>query len=330
LWTDNLRIRWFTKEAYADVTIQNTGAQDTTYRLEAFLTKTFVTGQLPIGFAGVGQRQYDIQTAVAKDGISLSPGRRTTVRLVFLSGDGGQVPEGQDITYVLTAHTSNGYYQQDSQPHHFGTTYIDENGDVVDPAVIASAFTVQNPLRASLLVFPGTNMCQLGITVENPVETPLLMNVGQDIPPGATVISAGGAVVSNNHLTWDLDMQPGQIQLLQVTLQLPSSLNNPPLTNTTASAYDAVSGTWLEFSQAALVSQIVSCPPPQVQPVGFTNGSFGLTVQALIPGVYTIEATSDFLHWDTVFTATNTAGPLKINDASGQSHPARFYRAVRQ
>ena len=329
-WTDNLWIRWVTKQAYADVTIQNTGDQVTTYRLEAFLTKTFVTGQLPIGFVGIGQRQYDIQTAVAKDGISLSPGRQTTVRLIFLSGDGGQVPKGQDITYTLTAHTASGYYRQDLQSHHFGTTYIDEGGNVVDPAVIGSAFVVQNPLRASLLVFPGTNMCQLCITVQNPVETPLLMNLGQDIPLGATVINAGGATIGNNHLTWDLDMQPGEIHFVQVTLQLPTSLNDPPLTNTTASAYDAANGTWLEFSEAALVSQIVSAPPPQIQAAGFTNGSFGLSVQALIPGIYRVEATRDFLRWAPLVTVTNSAGTFNVNDSEAGSYPSRFYRALRQ
>jgi hypothetical protein len=329
LRTYNLGLRWFAKEAWAAVTIENTGQQAATYRAEAFLTKTFTTGRLPIGFWGIGERQYDIETAVAMDDIYLSPGSQKTMKLTYLSGDGGQVPEGQDITYILTARTSDGCYRQDSQPQRFGTTYIDENGNTVDPAVIASASVGQSPLRTSLLVFPGSNMCQLSISVQNALETPMMLSIGQDLPPETTVIDAAGSTLVNNHLTWEFDLQPGQVQLFQVNLLLHTPLNDPPLTTTTASAYDVVNATWLQFSQAPVVFQTASSPPPQIQPAGFTSGSFALGLQVLIPGIYRVEATSDFIHWDPVVTVTNAAGRFQATDPTAQSYPARFYRAAR-
>lgn len=330
LRTYNLLPRWFASEAYSDILIENTGPQAATYRVEAFLTKTFTTGQLPVHFLGIGERQYDIDTATAKDGIVLSPGQQATVRLVFLAGDGGLVPKGQDITYTLTALTSGGYYRQDSQVHHFGTTYLDENGNIVDPALVASASVIQSPIQSSLLVFPGSNICELKITAQNPIETPAMLNIGQDIPVGTVVLNAGGASIANNHMAWELDLQPGQEQLIKVVLQLPLPTGNPQVTNTTASVYDAVNATWVQFSQAPVVSQMVSSPPPQIQPAGFTGGIFGLDVQALIPGIYRVEGTSDFINWNPVSTVTNTAGVFQIADPNAQSYPSRFYRASRQ
>ena len=326
--TVDLTPRWFASAAYSDVVIQNSGQQASTYRMEAFLTKTFVTGQLPVHFLGLGQRKYDIQVATAQDGIVLNPGAQTTVRLAFLAGDGGSIPEGQDITYVLTSRTSDGYYRQDSQIQHFGTTYLDENGSVVDPALIALANVSQPPLQSSLLVFPGTNICELKITVQNPLEIPVMFDLGQDLPAGATVINAAGGTYSNNHLSWQLNMQPGELQFYQVVLQLQLPVSNPPVTNTIASAYDAVNDAWVEFAQTPVVSQMTLSPPPQIQPTGFNNGDFGVGVQALIPGIYRVEATSDFINWNPVLTVTNDAGSFHVTDPTAQNH-SRFYRAVR-
>jgi hypothetical protein len=330
LRTYNLLPRWFATEAYADILVRNTGSQTATYRVEAFLTKTFTTGQLPIHFLGIGERQYQIQTATAKDGISLSPGGQTTVRLTFLAGDGGLVPEGQDITYTLTARTSDGTYRQDAQTQRFGTTYIDENGNTVDPAIIAAASVSQSPLQSSLLVFPGSNICQLTITAQNPLETPVMLTLGQDIPAGTTLIDAAGATSANNHLAWEVALDPGQIQVFQLILLLPLPVASPPVTNTTASAYDSVNGTWIQFSQAPVLSQMSVSPPPQIQPAGFLVGAFSLGVQALIPGIYRVQATTNFTQWDTLVTSTNAVGSFQVADPAAQSYSRRFYRALRQ
>jgi len=326
--TVDLTPRWFATSAYADVIIQNSGQQIATYRMEAFLTKTFVTGQLPINFLGLGQRKYDIQVATAQDGIVLSPGAQKTVRLTFLAGDGGSIPEGQDITYVLTSRTTDGYYRQDSQIQHFGTTYLDQNGNVVDPALVASAIVSQPPLQSSLLMFPGTNLCELKITVQNTLEVPTMFDLGQDLPSGAIIIDAGGGTYGNNHLSWQLNMQPGELQFFQVVLQLQLPVSNPPLAPTTVVAYDAVNVTSVSFSQAPVVSQLVSSPPMQLQPSGFSGGGFGLDVQAFIPGIYRIDATTNFSTWNTIQTTTNITGAFHVIDPA-QNQPLRFYRAAR-
>jgi hypothetical protein len=106
-------------------------------------------------------------------------------------------------------------------------------------------------------------------------------------------------------------------------------LSNPPLTNTTAVAYDSVNATWLPFSQAPLVAQIDTAPPPILQSAGFGGGGFTLGVKSVIPGVYRVEMTSDLSHWNDLVTVTNTTGLFQVSDP-GSAAPQRFYRVFRQ
>ena len=115
-----------------------------------------------------------------------------------------------------------------------------------------------------------------------------------------------------------------------MVLQLPLPVSNPPLVNTTVSAYDAVNATWVQFSQGLVVSKMLSPPSPRIQAAGFTGGTFALDVQTLIPGIYHVEATSDFINWNPVSTVTNIAGPFQVTDTAAQSHPSRFYRSTRR
>jgi hypothetical protein len=149
------------------------------------------------------------------------------------------------------------------------------------------------------------------------------------VPPGTTIINATGATYSNNHLSWEVYLQPGQPQFFQVVLQLPSPVAMPPHTSTTASAYEPVNAVWLQFSQTPVISQMTSSPPPQIQPIGFNNGSFALGLQALIPGIYDVDTTSDFINWNPVLTVINDAGYFQVLDSSAHFYPVRFYRASR-
>jgi hypothetical protein len=179
-------------------------------------------------------------------------------------------------------------------------------------------------------MFPGTNICQLKISVQNPLETDVMFNLGQDLPVGGVVIDAADAVLSNNHLSWDFDLPAGQAKYFQVVLQLSPNNDYSALTNATVSAYDAVNANWLPFSQAPVISQMISSLPPQLQPAGFSSNQFGLNLQALIPGVYNVEGTTDFINWTSVISTTNTAGQFRIVDPIAQSLPMRFYRASRR
>jgi hypothetical protein len=328
LRTYNLIPTWFASSAYANVVIQNTGTQTASYRVEAFLTKTFVTGQLPGGFLGIGQRQYQIPVATAQDGITLTAGAQQTVTLTFLTGDGGQVPEGQNIVYTLTARAANGYYRQDQQNQQFGTIYLDENGNPIDPALVAAASKPQPPLQSSALMYPGTNMCAIQISIQNPFGVPAMVNLQQALPDGAVIIDPAGGNFSNGQLSWSLNLQPGDFHYFQVVLQLTAP--GSTITNTVASIYDNVNATWVNFTNAPVVSQIMSSPPPQIQPAGFTGGSFGLGLQTLIPGIYQVQASSDFIHWNPITTVTNAGGSFQIMDPNSQNYPVRFYRASRQ
>ncbi|HTQ51682.1 MAG TPA: PKD domain-containing protein, partial [Candidatus Acidoferrales bacterium] len=328
LRTYNLIPTWFASSAYANVVIKNSGTQTATYRLEAFLTKTFVTGQLPGGFLGIGQRQYEIPVATSEDGITLSAGAQQTVTLTYLTGDGGQVPEGQDITYTLTARAANGYYRQDQQNQQFGTIYLDENGNPIDPALVAAASKPQPPLQSSALLYPGTNMCAIQISLQNPFDAPTMVNLQQAIPAGAVIIDPAGGNYSSGQLTWSLNLQAGGFQYFQVVLQLTAP--GSTITNTVASIYDNVNETWMDFTNTPAISQMVTAPAPDIQGTGFSSGAFGLNVQALIPGVYTIDGSTNLHDWTQISTVTNDAGSIQINDPDAQNHPSRFYRVFRQ
>jgi len=105
----------------------------------------------------------------------------------------------------------------------------------------------------------------------------------------------------------------------------PTPIANPPLTNSTASAYDPVNAAWLQFSQAPVLSQMfASPPPPQIQLVGFSSGAFALALQALIPGVYRVEATTNFSQWNPILTTTNAAGSFQVVDPAAHNYSARF------
>jgi hypothetical protein len=142
------------------------------------------------------------------------------------------------------------------------------------------------------------------------------------------VIDAGGATVAPGQLLWEADVQPGEARLLQATLQLPLPLGQPPLPSTMVSAYDAVNDEWLGFQPAPAVVQVVQPPAPQIQLAASTGGGFAVDLQAFVPGVYRVEASSDFSSWTPVGTVTNAAGVFRVTDGDAQTYPHRFYRGV--
>jgi hypothetical protein len=185
------------------------------------------------------------------------------------------------------------------------------------------------PVQSSLIEF-GSGVCALRVVAQNALGVPLPITIQQDLPIGTTVVDGGGSTINTNRLTWEVGLQPGQVRSFQAILILPMPLGNPPLSDTTSSAYDALNAVWLQFSQTPAVSQMASPPPPQLQPGGFTGGGFALELRALVPGIYRVEATTDFAAWQPVMALTNAAGAIPLTDSTALSHPARFYRAVRQ
>ena len=58
------------------------------------------------------------------------------------------------------------------------------------------------------------------------------------------------------------------------------------------------------------------------------NGDCTILLTDMVGSGYVIEATSDFVTWETVGTVTNTTGQSQITDTSARQNTCRFYRAV--
>jgi hypothetical protein len=216
------------------------------------------------------------------------------------------------------------------QTGHFGTTYLDANGQVVDPASLPSGLLVAPvPLRSTTTQFGNSTICTLGLYANNPFESPVLLTVHQPLPAGTTVIDAGGGVTNGNQLSWDIDLLPGQMRFLPVTLNLPAAPSQQPLQSATASAYDSLNAAWVQFSATNTLVQVTNVPPPQLKPLGFSGAGFGVAVQSFVPGAYRIESTRSFSSWAPVLTTTNVQGTLTIRDAGALTNSVRLYRAVK-
>jgi hypothetical protein len=123
-------------------------------------------------------------------------------------------------------------------------------------------------------------------------------------------------------------LDPGDVQAFHVALILPSPLGQPPLANTTATAYDEVQTNWVQFQAVPSLIQVAQSPPAQILPLGLTGQGFSLSLQTSVPGVYRVDATSDFVTWTPVSTSTNLQGTFTVQDASATSKSSQFYRAV--
>ncbi|MEJ0090590.1 MAG: PKD domain-containing protein [Limisphaerales bacterium] len=317
--------RWVTTAAYARVTVRNTGQVAATYRVDAAYPHTFTPSNLGLPFDIPGFTAT-LNYLLATDDIQLAPNDQIVLTDHYLSPAGGQKPDGL-ITYTLTASTPGSCYLEATQTGEFNTTLIDTNGTQIDHSTIPDTLLSDAPVQSSLVEF-ASGVCALRVVARNALDAPLLLNIQQDLPTGTIVVNADGSTIATNRLIWELTMQPDQVRSFQVVLKLPTPLANPPLTNTTSSVYDALNAVWLQFSQAPVVSQMASTPPPQLQPGGFIGGGFGLDLQALVPGIYRVEATTNFINWNPVSTITNTAGPFQVIDTDAQSYRSRFYRAA--
>jgi hypothetical protein len=322
--------RWSTKKAYANITIHNTGTAAADYRVEARYPKTFTTvGLLPFRTYGIGDREYDIYVLSVANAVHLTSGQQTTIQIPYKTTQGGEIPDSL-IIYTLTATTPDGRYLEQLQTGHFGTTYLDANGQVVDPASLPSGLLVAPvPLRSTTTQFGNSTICTLGLYANNPFESPVLLTVHQPLPAGTTVIDAGGGVTNGNQLSWDIDLLPGQMRFLPVTLNLPAAPSQQPLQSATASAYDSLNAAWVQFSATNTLVQVTNVPPPQLKPLGFSGAGFGVAVQSFVPGAYRIESTRSFSSWAPVLTTTNVQGTLTIRDAGALTNSVRLYRAVK-
>jgi len=198
--------RWFTTAAYAEATIQNTGFVAATYKVEAAYANIFTTVHLPIHGFGIGERDYSLMVLSQSEAVEISPGQQQTVQINY----GAQVPDG-DITYYLVASTSDGTYLQDTKLAQFGTTLVFQNGQTEDHSQVPEVILGNSPLNSSLTEFGNSPFCRLSITVENPLEDPVLIDLQQPFPIATTVIDAGGGTTNGNQIDWELNLGGGGI-----------------------------------------------------------------------------------------------------------------------
>jgi len=68
--------------------------------------------------------------------------------------------------------------------------------------------------------------------------------------------------------------------------------------------------------------------PPGVNARRETNGQVKITVAGVAGVSYLVEATSDFVTWETVGIVTNMTETSQITDTDASQHESRFYRAM--
>jgi hypothetical protein len=184
------------------------------------------------------------------------------------------------------------------------------------------------PLASALLEFGGFSTCVLDIKVQNPLENPVLLDLQQPLPAGTIVINSSGGTIGTNQIFWELNLDPGDVQSLQIGLILPSPLGQPPLTDTLALAYDEVAANWLQFYASPTLIQMAQSPPALIQSIALTAQGFGFSLETFVPGVYRVEATTDFVTWTPVSMYTNVQGAIRVLDARATTNDSQFYRAV--
>ncbi len=321
---------WLTDTAYDIVTIYNSGTVAADFRVEARYAKTFSTvGLIPFRTYGIGDHEYPL--TVVSDGnlVHLDHGQQGTIQITYKTPAGGEIPS-TDITYALTANTADGLYGEPSQSSHFGTTHLDANGQVVDPATLPQGLLdTTAPLHATVVQYGDSTIATLNIYLGNPFDTPLLINLQQPLQPGTTVLDAAGGTVSNTQITWEVDLLPGDLRFLPVSLQLPASPTQSPLGATAASAYDSQNANWLQFSAAPNLLTITNLPAAGLKSLGFQTDGFHLQLEPLVPGVYQFQSSTNLSTWTGLTTLTNLQNAVELKDPAALTNAVQFYRAIK-
>lgn len=315
--------RWIAESAFAGITVRNTGLTSAKFRLEAVFPVTLTVTKL-FGFIPL---KYEFPLMRFEDQIQLDASEERTFHMDYLPDQ--VLGLKQPIHYTLTARTADGSYLVAKASVPFGTTFLDENGNLIDQSQLQDVLLAGSLAQSTIVQFPGSNFCSLNVNLKNPFSTPLLLQVQQPLPAGTVVLESTGAFTGNNPLSWDVDLQPNESRLLRVVLELPLPVSPVPLANTTLSVYDSLIGTWMQFEATPAVIQVTEAPPPQLSAFGFTDGGFDMGLWTFVPGVYRVEGTTDLTTWQPLISITSTGGVVSVQDAGSLTNALRFCRALR-
>lgn len=90
-------------------------------------------------------------------------------------------------------------------------------------------------------------------------------------------------------------------------------------------------GAWSEYSTATHFTTIVTAPKPPAQlfASGFTNGVWKLTGTGAVSAHFTVLATTNFVQWTNIGTATSdVSGAFMFTDSNAVLYKSRFYRTT--
>ena len=79
---------------------------------------------------------------------------------------------------------------------------------------------------------------------------------------------------------------------------------------------------------AQSIDIIVSLVRTRLEVRAEPDGDCTILLTDMVGNGYVIEATSDFVTWETIATVTNTTGQSQITDKAAHQHNRRLYRAV--
>jgi hypothetical protein len=310
--------RWFANEAYALITVQNTGPVSAHFHLEAqFLRKVSTVQLFPFAAYGIGERRYDIHCVQPFGGVFLHPGEQHVYRLDFLDG-WGFIPE-LDVTYRLNARTEDGFYLMGVSNSRFGTTFLDEDGGPVDDSELLNVRLHPKPIRALSAYDPASGHHLLALHVSNPMERPFLGTVTQPLDGGMFIVSDDNGTRTGDSVIWEVDLPAGGTRVLELWYQLPDSKNGslPPAQLVIR---DAVNLASLEFSAQSRTFETEEELRLEIERV--SGNLLRLTLHRRGQGGYRVQSSSDLVNWL----------DLQDLDDGGTEFtpeaPYRFYRAV--
>ncbi|MFA5102676.1 MAG: PKD domain-containing protein, partial [Candidatus Thermoplasmatota archaeon] len=227
-WLWKHEIKTFTKEAYSDITVQNTGSGPSLQYLFADydVYNFWGTKNVPVVI------NSPLQT--------VNPGSETTFRVYYVYDSVGLCPsKGTTIDFSLLGETDTGIYYLDT-----GSTSF----QVSMRGTLNETDLLPYPISNSLQLLPNSTTRLFQIHIENPFNESISVNVTQGVPPDITLIDTDNGSISNNTILWHCTIPPLAFHCFNVTF-IPEEFGNVSyvLPATNLSIYDPVNDYHLYF-----------------------------------------------------------------------------------
>ena len=227
-WLWKYEIKTFTKEAYSDITVQNTGSSPSLQYLfaEYDVYNFWGTKNIPVVI------NSPLQTVNA--------GSDATLRVYYVHDSVGLCPsKGTTIYFNLLGETDTGIYYLDGD----STSFLSSSRGTLNETDL-----LPYPITNSLQLLPNSTARLLQIHVENPFNESISVNVTQGVPPDVTLIDADNGSISNNTILWHRTIPPLAFHCFNVTFT-PDDYGNISYTlpATNLSIYDPVNDYHLYF-----------------------------------------------------------------------------------